>query len=328
MNAALRALARQRASIALPCKSADLVTYLTVAQSHPRWLVERWLARDGPERTEAMCCANNILPPLAVRANRLRATREQLIESLTAEGCHVEPSRLAPDAVVIHAHPPLDHVRCYAEGWFYVQDEAATLSGYLLTPQPGERVLDACAAPWGKVTHLAELMGDTGEIVALDQSSHRLRLLTANCQRLGLRSIRSLVGDATQIALDRPFDRILVDAPCSGMGVLRRHPDAKWRKGPALIDAMQRQQSAILEHVSRFLKPGAVLVYATCSTEPEENQDVVQAFLTRHPEYQLEPVAAYLPANARMFAHDGGYFQTWPGPEGLDGAFGVRLRRD
>lgn len=326
VNAVLRALTRQRDPMLLPCPTTDLLTYLTVAQSHPGWLVERWLARYGPERTEAMCRANNTLPPLAVRVNRLRATREQLIECLTADGCRVEPCRFAPDGVLIYEHPPLDRLAGYAEGWFYVQDEAATLCGYLLAPQPGERVLDACAAPGGKATHLSELMGDTGEIVALDQSPNRLRLLEANCQRLGLRSIHSLVGDATTIDLDGQFDRIFVDAPCSGLGVLRRHPDAKWRKAPSLIDIMQQQQTAILEHVSHVLKPGGVLVYATCSTEPEENQDVVQAFLTRHPEYRSDPVAAYLPVSAHVFARDEPYFQTWPGPEGVDGFFGVRLQ--
>lgn len=327
VNAVLRTLARQRDQILLPCHTTDLLTYLTVALSHPGWLVERWLARYGSERTEAICRANNTLPPLAVRVNRLRATREQLIECLTVDGCRVEPCSFAPDGVLIYEHPPLDRLAGYAEGWFYVQDEAAMLSGYLLAPQPGERVLDACAAPGGKATHIGELMGDSGEVVALDQSPNRLRLLEANCQRLGLRCIHSLVGDATTIALDGQFDRIFVDAPCSGLGVLRRHPDAKWRKTPSLIDSMQRQQSAILAHVSRFLKPGGVLVYATCSTEPEENQEVVQAFLTRHPAYRSDPIAAYLPVSAHVFARDEPYFQTWPGAEGVDGFFGVRLLR-
>lgn len=327
VNAVLRTLGRQRGSLPLPNQTDDLVTYLTIAQSHPRWLVERWLARDGRQRTEAMCHANNTPPRLAVRVNRLRATREQLIESLIAEGCQVKPCGFAPDGVLILRHPPLDGLRCFVEGWFSVQDEAAMLCGYLLSPQAGERVLDACAAPGGKVTHLAELMGDQGEVMALDRNTHRLRLVEDNCQRLGLRSIRCRVADATQVALGRAFDRILVDAPCSGLGVLRRHPDAKWRKGPALVDAMQRQQVAILEHVSSFLKSGGILLYATCSTEPEENEAVMHTFLTRHPDYRLDPAVAYLPTSARTFARDGGYYQTWPGPEGLDGCFGVRFQR-
>jgi len=327
VNAVLRALERQRNSLALPDRADDLVTYLTITQSHPRWLAERWLQRYGPERTEAMCRANNSPPPLTVRVNRLRARREQLIESLLAEGCQVEPCHFAPDGVLIQRHPELDGLQCYADGWFYVQDEAAMLCGYLLSPEPGERLLDACAAPGGKVTHLAELMGDQGEIVALDHSEQRLRLVEENCRRLGLRSIHPLVGNAMRMGFDRVFDRILVDVPCSGLGVVRRHPDAKWRKGPELIAAMARQQVAILDHVSHLLKPGGILVYATCSTEPEENEDVMGSFLRQHPDYRLDPVAAYLPASARLFVHGDGYAQTWPGPEGLDGFFGARFRR-
>jgi 16S rRNA (cytosine967-C5)-methyltransferase len=274
-----------------------------------------------------MCRANNSPPPLTVRLNRLQARREQLIESLRAEGCQVEPCHFAPDGVLIHRHPALDSLRCYADGWFSVQDEAAMLCGYLVSPEPGERVLDACAAPGGKATHLAELMGDQGEIVALDHSEQRLRLVEENCRRLGLRSIHPLVGSATQVSFDGGFDRILADVPCSSLGVVRRHPDAKWRKGPELMATMARQQVAILDHVSHLLKPDGILVYATCSTEPEENEDVMRSFLCQHPDYRLDSVAAYLPVSARLFVHPEGYAQTWPGPEGLDGFFGVRFQR-
>jgi len=164
-------------------------------------------------------------------------------------------------------------------------------------------------------------------VVCLEQSRPRLGLVEENGRRLHLRSLQYQVGDARTVKLDQPFDRILVDAPCSGFGVLRRHPDAKWRKGPELIETMAGQQIAMLNHVSRFLKPGGTLVYITCSTEPEENQQVIQTFLTGHPEYQVVTAAACLPSAARIFADAGGWFQTWPGPEDLDGFFGARLRR-
>jgi 16S rRNA (cytosine967-C5)-methyltransferase len=327
VNAVLRSLERKRASLSLPQPDDDLISHLTITQSHPYWLVERWLAHHGAQRTTAMCRANNSLPPFVVRANRLRTTSEGLMDALSAEGCQVERCRFAPDGVLILSHPPLDRLRCYVEGWFTVQDEAAILCGYLLGPQPGERVLDACAAPGGKATHAAELMGDRGEVVCLEQSRPRLGLVEENGRRLHLRSLQYQVGDARTVKLDQPFDRILVDAPCSGFGVLRRHPDAKWRKGPELIETMAGQQIAMLNHVSRFLKPGGTLVYITCSTEPEENQQVIQTFLTGHPEYQVVTAAACLPSAARIFADAGGWFQTWPGPEDLDGFFGARLRR-
>lgn len=327
VNAVLRSLERQYGTTSLPEAQDDLAAYLVITQSHPRWLVDRWLKRDGPERTIAMCHANNRRPPLVVRVNRLHTTPERLLATLTAEGCEAKPCRFAPDAIVVTSHPALHQLRCYQEGWFMVQDEAAILCGYLISSQPGERVLDACAAPGGKATHAAELMGDAGEILCLDQSQQRLKLVEENAQRLGLRSIHGLVGDAERIAFDCPFDRIVVDAPCSGLGVLRRHPDAKWRKGPELIDAMARQQRAILMHLSRFVKPGGVLVYMTCSTEAEENQHIVQAFVEQHPDFEAESVESYLPAAARVFAQQGGWFQTWPGLEGLDGFFGARWRR-
>lgn len=327
VNAVLRALARQRGSLSFPDPSGDLTTYFTVTLSHPRWLVERWLARYGLQQTEVMCQANNAQPPLTARVNRLRTPREPLLESLREAGCEVEPCRFAPDGVWIQTHPPLDQLPPFLEGKLYFQDEAAMLCSYLVAPRAGDRVLDACAAPGGKATHLAELMDDCGEVVALDRSQTRLRLLEANCRRLGLRSIRCLTGDAATVQLDGTFDRILVDAPCSGLGVIRRHPDAKWRKGPDLIPAMQALQATIVEHLASFLKPGGILVYTTCSTEPEENEEVIRTFLGRHPEYHLDSVAGALPAPARCFLHEGGWFQTWPGPEGLDGFFGARLRR-
>jgi 16S rRNA (cytosine967-C5)-methyltransferase len=327
VNAVLRSLERQREATSFPEARDDLMAYLVVTQSHPPWLIERWLTRYGPEQTIAMCQANNERPPLVVRANQVRTTPEYLLASLIAEGCEAELCQFAPEGVLVISHPGLAQLQCYHDGWLTVQDEAAILSGYLLSPQPGERVLDACAAPGGKATHAAERMEDDGEVLCLDRSEPRLQLVEENARRLGLKSIRYLVGDAERIELEGAFDRILVDAPCSGLGVLRRHPDAKWSKGPELIDAMARKQGAILGHLSRFVKSSGLLVYITCSTETEENQQLVKAFLERHGDFELESVATYLPAAARVFAQQGGWFQTWPGRDGLDGFFGVRLRR-
>jgi 16S rRNA (cytosine967-C5)-methyltransferase len=303
------------------------MTYLIVTESHPRWLIHRWLERYGAEQTIAMCRADNCRPPLVVRVNRLHTTPEGLLASLKADGCEAEPCRYAPDGILVMAHPGFERLQSYRDGWFTVEDEAAILCGYLLAAQPGERVLDACGAPGGKATHAAELMGDDGEVVCLDHSRERLKLVEENARRLGLTSLRWLVGDAAALEFDSPFDRIIIDAPCSGLGVLRRHPDAKWRKGPELIDAVARQQSAILMHVSRFVKRGGVLAYMTCSTELEENQQIVEAFLALRHDFAVEPVHDYLPAAARVFAREGGWFQTWPGVEGLDGFFAARVRR-
>jgi 16S rRNA (cytosine967-C5)-methyltransferase len=327
VNAVLRSLERQRGAMSPPDAYADLVGYLTITQSHPRWLVDRWLSRYGPQQTMAMCQANNVRPPLVVRVNPLHTTRERLIDALVTDGCEAQPCRYAPDAVWVGSHPALDQLRSYREGWFTVQDEAAVLCGYLLSPQPGEWVLDACAAPGGKAMHAAERMEDRGAILCLDHRRQRLILVEENARRLGLKCLHYLVGNAEGVEFKGAFDRILVDAPCSGFGVLRRHPDAKWRKGPELIRTMARQQTSILAHLSSRVKPGGLLLYVTCTTEAEENQQIVQAFLDRHPDYALEAVANNLPEAARIFAREEGWFQTWPGPEGLDGFFGARLRR-
>jgi 16S rRNA (cytosine967-C5)-methyltransferase len=327
VNAVLRALERQRRSLRLPERETDLMGYLTITEAHPRWLIDRWLPREGVERTVMMCRANNQVPALVVRANRLRITREALIASLASQGCHAEPCHVAPDGIMILSHPPLEQLQSYTQGWFTVQDEAAMLCGYLLDPQPGERVLDACAAPGGKASHMAELMGDTGEVVCVDRSQPRLRLAAQNYRRLSLQSTRLVAADAISMGFRAAFDRILVDAPCSGLGVLRRHPEAKWRKGPELIPQMVALQQAILHQVSRYLRPGGCLVYTTCSTEPEENRQVVESFLESHRDYRLEPVTPHLPPAARPFADAGVWFQTWPGPQGMDGFFGARLRR-
>jgi 16S rRNA (cytosine967-C5)-methyltransferase len=327
VNAVLRTLERQRGAVSLPEAQTELLAYLTITQSHPRWLVERWLERYGPQQTMAMCHADNLRPPLVVRVNPLRTTREHLLDSLEAGGCEAKPCRYAPDAVSLVSHATLDQLKSYRDGWFTVQDEAAILCGYVLSPQPRECVLDACAAPGGKATHAAELMADLGTVLCLDHSHQRLKLVEENARRSGLSGLRCVVGNAERVEFKRSFERILLDAPCSGLGVLRRHPDAKWRKGPELIRTMARQQASFLEHLCHFVKPDGVLLYVTCSTEAEENQHIVQGFIDHHPDYALEAVADHLPDAARVFAREGGWFQSWPGPEGLDGFFAARLRR-
>jgi len=173
----------------------------------------------------------------------------------------------------------------------------------------------------------AEAMANFGTVLCLDHSRQRLHLVEENARRLGLSNLRCLIGNAEQVEFKRSFERILLDAPCSGLGVLRRHPDAKWRKGPELITTMARHQATLMEHLSRFVKPAGLLLYVTCSTEAEENQHIVESFVDRHPHYTLEAVDHDLPDAAHVFARPEGWFQSCPGPAGLDGFFAARLRR-
>ncbi len=216
-----------------------------------------------------------------------------------------------------------------------MEDEAAQLIPQLLAPEPGERILDACAAPGGKATHLAALMQNRGEIVAMDRSAKRLDLLQDNCQRLGVSIIEAVAGDLTarghaqadRLLGGRRFDAVLVDAPCSGLGVVKRHPEAKWQKTAAEVDRQQARQLALLHEVSALLRPGGRLVYSTCSTEPEENEQVIEKFCRDHNEFRRERVAPWVPDRGLDFLTSRGDLSTLSGLQSMDAFYACRLRK-
>jgi 16S rRNA (cytosine967-C5)-methyltransferase len=326
-NAVLRALERRKSELIVPDLLDHPIDHLTAEYSHPVWLVRRWLKRFGLQRTLAMCRADNAIPPTTLRVNPLRVTRERLIEVLAKEGVIAEPRRISPQALVLKTGLPAAP-RAFAQGWYYVQDEAAQLVALAVAPQPGERILDACAAPGGKSIHMAELMGDRGEIVAVDASGERIALVGENCRRIGVRSVHPVVADlsrpAEAEALGR-FDRILIDAPCTGLGVLRRHPEAKWHKTEALIVRLAAKQRAILDAVAPLLKPGGVLVYSTCSTEREENEERVEAFMRSHAGWTVDTLRGLLPPAAAPLITPQGYLSTLWNPFDMDCFFAARL---
>jgi 16S rRNA (cytosine967-C5)-methyltransferase len=340
VNAVLRNVIRRPAP-AWPDAKEDPVTALTTRYACPAWLVTRWLDRMGRERAEAQCRATLDVPPLTIRVNLLKTTRDALAADLTRAGCDVRSTAFSPVGLVVEGGRPLTDLPAFRAGAFYIEDEAGQLVPPVLDPQPGERVLDACAAPGGKATHLATLMQDRGLVVAADRSAPRLRLVEENCRRLGLGSVVAVAADASQGKglFGCPFDRILVDAPCSGLGVLRRHPEAKWHRSAGRLREHQSRQLAILERVGLLLRPGGVLVYSTCSTEPEENEQVIERFCARRAEFQRETVAPWLPPNARTFLTAQGDLSTMtaisphalrdrPGsPAPMDCFFAARLRK-
>lgn len=339
VNAVLRALLRAPEP-PLPDGEALSAASLSVRYAVPRWLCERWLVQGGREAAEAACKTVSAIPKVTVRANRLCLTREELLRRFHDAGVVARATAISPVGVVIEEGPPVRLLPGFAEGWWYVEDEAAQLIPLILDPQPGERVLDACAAPGGKTTHVAELMANRGQIVALDRQAARLRRVMDNAQRLGIGIIASCVADARElgepgqgkagdplIAMPGVFDRILVDAPCSGIGVLRRHPDAKWKKDTAMFPRHQSLQQAILDRVSRFLRPGGVLVYSTCSTEPEETESVISEFCQSHQTFARESVAPWLPVPARAYVTPQGALSTMGNTGGMDGFYAVRLRK-
>lgn len=309
--------------------AGDEMRRLAITWSHPEWLIKIWLDYFGAAETEALLKANNEAAPLVLRANRLKIARDDLIQRFTTAGIDAAPALRAPDAIRLHGASSVEKLPGFDEGLFFVQGEASQLIAHLLDPKPGERIWDASAAPGGKATHIAELMEDRGSVIATDISKRGVERLRENARRLGLRSIEPLVADATgELTGERalPYDRILADLPCSGLGTLRSHPEAKWLKREDDIVRLSRLQKEILDRVGAYLKPGGTLVYSTCTLTREENEDIVENFLRRHDEYSLENAAEFLPEAARGMIR-GNYFMALSHRDDTDGFFAARLKK-
>jgi 16S rRNA (cytosine967-C5)-methyltransferase len=329
VNALARRLLREKERLVAPDSNADLIAQLSVSWSHPQWLVSRWLAYFGKEETAALLRANNQESPVVLRVNRLKTDRQSLIEKLRAAGLDATPAQRSPQAVQLRNASSIEQLPGFQEGLFLIQGEASQLVGFLLAPKPGERILDACAAPGGKATHLAELMDDRGEIIAADISARGIKKLEQNIRRLGIQSMRPLQADVCLEltgAPALPYDRILADLPCSGLGTLRSHPEAKWHREEKDIVRLSGLQKKILDRLSSYLKPGGTLVYSTCTLTREENEQVVEDFLKRHEEFVLEAAADFLPESAKHMVR-GNYFLALPHRDGTDGFFAARMRK-
>lgn len=315
VNALLRRVTRERSRLPLPARPdhpddrAAALAYLSITLSHPEWLVSRWLDRYGFTETEAWARFNNAPAPLSLRANRLTITRTELATALAKAGIETAPSTLAPDALIVRRGNPLA-TPLHDQGVFFVQDEASQLVGEFAAAHPGERILDVCASPGGKTTGMAASMGGQGLVVASDVRARRVGLLAQTVRRSGATNVRLVQADASlPLPFDAVFDRVLLDAPCSGLGTVRRDPDIKWRRHREDLAPLAREQVAMLEHAAAVVAEGGNLIYATCSSEPEENDDVVETFLGRHPEFQLT----------------GEPFRTLPFRDGLEAFFAAML---
>jgi 16S rRNA (cytosine967-C5)-methyltransferase len=261
-------------------------------------MLERWIRRYGAEDARSLCEFNNKPAELWIRVNTLRCESQALLRRLESEGCRAAASERAPEALELKLGPPISQLGSYQEGWFAVQDLTSMMAARALAPKPGERVLDVCAAPGGKTGHLAQLMNDQGGILAMDIHPHRVRLIQETMARLGVTCVESRTGDGTQLDPEEQglFDRILLDAPCSGLGVLRRRADARWRKKESDIQALAGLQRALLHRALDCLRPGGRLVYSTCTLEPEENDLLVRAVSQERADLKvfMDPVQ-YLP---------------------------------
>ncbi|HHY36740.1 MAG TPA: 16S rRNA (cytosine(967)-C(5))-methyltransferase RsmB [Firmicutes bacterium] len=330
VNGVLRSILREGKKVQFPRVEEEPAAHLAVVYSHPQWLVERWLSRWGFAETKALLAANNQPAPLGLRVNTLKTTPAELQRMLEREGVQATPGRYLPEALLAEHAASLEQLASFRAGFFQVQDEASQLAVHVLAPRPGERILDACAAPGGKTTHIAQLMGDEGAIWASDVHPHKLDLIRENCRRLGIKSVHVVARDARKWGEDckGAFQRVLVDAPCSGTGVLRRRPDARWRKRPADLEELPALQLEILRGVAPCVAVGGTLVYSTCSLEWEENQAVVQAFQQAEPAFRLDNLTPYLPPGLESPTAREGYIQLFPHQHGTDGFFVARLVRE
>jgi 16S rRNA (cytosine967-C5)-methyltransferase len=345
VNAVLRALLRHPPQ-PWPSMDPDAAQAFAVRYSVPGWLSRRWIDRLGVASAEVACEGVSVAPPLTLRVNQLITTRDALLDTFAQVSILAKPTSVSPFGIVLDEGGSVPLLPGFNEGAFYVEDEAAQLVPPLLDPQPGDIVLDACAAPGGKSTHLAALMHNKGIIYAVDRKETRLDVMRSNCRRLGVQIVLPIVGDIRQplewvpmIETVRPpsvkkasagepsIDRILVDAPCSGLGVLRRHPDAKWRIGEQALPRHQALQCQILEAVVPRLRPGGVLVYSTCSTEPEENEEVIERFCRAHAEFKRESIVPWLPPTAQGFVTEHGALSTVGNQFSMDGFYAARLRK-
>jgi 16S rRNA (cytosine967-C5)-methyltransferase len=326
-NGLLRSYLRRKEEVVYPDKDEDPVHHISIVQSYPLWLVRRWVEEMGVEETIKVCTLNNQISPLTLRTNTLKIDREGLIKKLREEDLSPIPTPYSEDGIILEESLPTSELPFFKEGFYIIQGEVSQLVTFILDPRPGEKILDACAAPGGKTTHLAQRMKNQGEIYALDLTREKLNRIEESCRRLGIKMVKTERGDASQdlpLPSGLKFDRILADVPCSGFGTIRRNPDLKWGRKEEDVRRLAQLQSSILENLSGYLKKGGILVYSTCTVFHEENEDVVERFLDEHPEYRLDQIAQVLPERCHPFIRKG-YFKTFPPRNGMDGFFVARL---
>jgi 16S rRNA (cytosine967-C5)-methyltransferase len=324
VNGILRNLERNLKNLpTIPQK--DPVSYLSTLYSHPEWLVREFLTAMGAEETARLLAANNGRAPITALVNTTRTTVGELAASLEAEGAAVRPHPWLADCLILSKTGNLERLTAFQKGLFYIQDPASKLAALALDPEPGMWVLDCCAAPGGKSFACAIAMGGQGEVVSCDLHPHKKKLIQAGADRLGLKNITPMTADGKifRPEWESAFDRVLVDAPCSGLGVIRKKPDIRY-KDPEPLKDLPQVQRAILNNAARYVRPGGVLVYSTCTLLRRENEDVVLGFLADHPQFKAEgfPLPEHV-GEART-----GMRTLWPHRQGTDGFFISKLRRE
>ncbi len=328
VNGLLRNVARNRDTIPAPGQKDPAIPEHS-RLSHPEWLLRKWQNRYGDDKAEEMCRQNNTQPDLCLCVNTVKGTREAFLGRLAEKGIKACLGEYSRQAVRMEGYKgPVHDLPGYHEGLFQVQDEAAQLIVPLLAPFKDGAYLDGCAGSGGKTIQLADMLSGSGRILAVDPNKTRIALLRENLSRAGFVSSTEIIRgrlEELEVRFRGYFSGVLIDAPCSGLGVIRRHPDIRWNRQPGDVMRYQRQQLGLLEGAAEFTKPGGTLVYSTCSTEPEENDAVVSLFLEKHKEFSLTDCKDVLPSQARVLVDTGGFFRTNPADHDLDGFFAARL---
>lgn len=327
VNAILRNITKNRDKIKYPDKEKELCQYLSVWYSHPEWLVEEWLGNFGLKFTESLLEANNGIPDFTIRANTLRISREELIEDFKKVGIEALKGKHIDEAIVLKSPSSITRLEAFKKGYFQVQDESSMLVSKVLDPKPGDLVIDVCSAPGGKSTHMAQLMNNKGTVIARDIHQHKLKIINDTSKRLGFDIIKAEIFDATKT--DEKYigkaDRVLVDAPCSGYGIIRRKPDLKWARDIKDKKEIVDLQFEILNAASKYLKPLGMLVYSTCTIEKEENEELVRAFLKLNSDFELVDISSFIPKDLKKKSINEGFIQLFPNVDDLDGFFMAKM---
>lgn len=326
VNGLLRSVVRNKEEIGYPDKR-DLAQFFSIKYSHPKWLVEIWLKDYGTEFAEELMKGNNQVPPLTIRLNRLRTTKEEMLQHLNAAGITYNEGIYNEEAINIRGTSAIENLEIFREGYFSVQDESSMLVSKVMNPKPGWTIIDVCSAPGGKAAHMAELMNNHGMIIARDIHKHKLDLINKNSHRLGIKIIETQLFDAQDVDESHigKADGVLVDAPCSGLGLLRRKTDLRWKKKPGDLDELPKLQYRILENASKYLKNGGVLVYSTCTLNKKENLEIVYNFLANNRDFCLDNIKGLIPENLYAPRAADGFLELFPNIHKTDGFFIARI---
>jgi len=327
VNAILRNYLRRGQKIPFPSLKKNPAEHIAALHSHPLWLVKKWIKIFGPDDTISLCSANNEIPPLTVRVNTLKTSRDEFAQKLTAAGFTATPTSYSPDGIILtDSVGAIQNTNFFSEGFLRIQDEAAQLISYLINPNSADLVLDACAGSGGKATHLAAILKNKGRIVAVDRNPGKIAELKKDATRLGITIIQTQQDDlfvGLPDSLKEKFNHVLVDAPCSGLGTLRRNPEIKWRTTEKDLRNFASAQKVILQNASLAVKKGGRLIYCTCSLLPQENENIIDDFLALNKNFSLCPPPATI--NPRLLDKRGCY-HTYPHKHNTDGFFGAILK--